>query len=68
MAYEPKCLIAKQVLNDVSKRSELMRVKHNRTFDKVDKDLLSWLNEAYEEQIDNLMYLKRAINRVKSRE
>lgn len=67
MKYHPKCKIAQSVLEDISKRSELMRVKHKRTFDKVDRDLLSWLEEAYEEQIDNLMYLRKAIDRLKIR-
>lgn len=67
MTYKPQCSIAKQVLHDISKRSELMRVKHKRTFDTVEKDLESWLEEAYEEQIDNLMYMRRALNRLKRR-
>jgi len=67
MTYIAKCKTAQQVLHDISKRSELMRVKHKSTFDKVDKDMLSWLEEAYEEQIDNLMYLRKAIDRMKRR-
>lgn len=62
MAYNPKCKVAQQVLHDIAKRSELMRIKHKSTFDKVDKALPAWLEEAYEEQIDNLMYLRRAID------
>ncbi len=65
--YTPKCKIAIEVLHDISKRSEMMRVKHKCTFDKVDKDLISWLEEAYEEQMDNLMYMKKAINKLKRR-
>lgn len=67
MTYKAKCKTAQQVLQDISKRSELMRVKHKSTFDKVDKDLESWLEEAYEEQIDNLMYMRKALNRLKRR-
>ncbi len=67
MTYKPKCEIALQVLEDISKRSELMRVKHGQTFDKVDKDIEQWLSEAYEEQIDNLMYMRKALDRLKRR-
>jgi len=66
MSYNPKCKIAQSVMQDIGKRSELMRVKHQRTFDAVDRDILKWLEEAFEEQIDNLMYLKRAIDRFKN--
>ncbi len=68
MTYITKCKTAQKVLQDISKRSELMRVKHKSTFDKVDRDLISWLEEAYEEQIDNLMYLRKALDRLKRRE
>lgn len=46
---------------DISMRRELGRAKYGKTMERTDLSLRDWLQHAYEEGLDKVIYLKRAI-------
>lgn len=53
--------IVDNVRQDLLNRSEIGIKKYNKTLDRNDLDLKDWLQHAYEECLDQALYLKRAI-------
>jgi hypothetical protein len=60
-----KDTIVASVREDLKKRSELGIKKYNTTLDRTDLSLKDWLQHAYEETLDNALYLKRAMKDLK---
>ena len=61
-----KDLIVKEVRKDLKARSNVGIKKYGVTLDRKDLDLLDWLQHAYEECLDQALYLKRAIKELKT--
>ena len=57
--------IVASVREDLKKRSELGIKKYRTTLDRNDLKLKDWLQHAYEEALDNALYLKRAMKDLK---
>jgi hypothetical protein len=60
-----KDTIVASVREDLRQRSELGIKKYNTTLDRTDLSLKDWLQHAYEETLDNALYLKRAMKDLK---
>ena len=60
-----KDTIVASVREDLKKRSELGIKKYRTTLDRNDLKLKDWLQHAYEETLDNALYLKRAMKDLK---
>ena len=60
-----KDTIVASVREDLKQRSELGIKKYNTTLDRTDLSLKDWLQHAYEETLDNALYLKRAMKDLK---
>ena len=60
-----KDTIVASVRDDLKQRSELGIKKYNTTLDRTDLSLKDWLQHAYEETLDNALYLKRAMKDLK---
>ena len=60
-----KDTIVASVRKDLKQRSELGIKKYNTTLDRTDLSLKDWLQHAYEETLDNALYLKRAMKDLK---
>ena len=56
-----------QVIDDLQARELKGLRSYGVTVDREDYGLLDWLTEAYEETLDNALYLKRAIDKEKER-
>lgn len=53
--------IVEAVRDDLRRRSLAGQAKYGVTLDRGDLDLLDWLQHAYEEGLDQCLYLRRAI-------
>jgi hypothetical protein len=53
--------IVESVRSDLLSRSERGILKYGVTLDRKDLSLKDWLQHAYEETLDNALYLKRAM-------
>lgn len=58
--------IGEQVIADIRKQEEKGLKTYGVTVDRDDYELLNWLEEAYFECIDNCIYLRAAINKLKN--
>jgi len=58
--------IVQEVRKDLKDRSNVGIKKYGVTLDRKDLDLLDWLQHAYEECLDQALYLKRAIKELKT--
>lgn len=56
--------IVESVRNDLKNRSEIGIKKYNTTLDRKDLKLKDWLQHAYEECLDQALYLKRSIKEI----
>lgn len=56
--------IVESVRNDLKSRSEIGIKKYNTTLDRKDLKLKDWLQHAYEECLDQALYLKRSIKEI----
>jgi hypothetical protein len=65
---QPPCSITEQVVKDLKTRSALGLMKYGHTLDRKDFDLRRWLQEAYEECLDQAKYLKRAITELEEQD
>ena len=61
---QSKDKIVESVRVDLLERSKKGQDKYGTTLDRKDLDLSSWLQHAYEECLDQALYLKRAIKEV----
>jgi hypothetical protein len=57
-----------QVIADISKRQQLGIKKYGTTVADNPLSLKEWLNHAYEESLDQAIYLRRAIAEIESNE
>jgi len=62
MESKEKDRVVEQVKAMFDKRSELGIKKYGFTLDKNKLSLKEWLQHSLEEQMDNILYLQRAIN------
>jgi len=62
---EPKDSIVESVREDLDNRSKVGIKKYGVTLDRTDLSLSDWLQHAYEETLDNALYLKRAMKDLK---
>lgn len=53
-----------RVVQDIERRQELGRAKYGTTVAKNPLTLREWLQHAYEEALDQAIYLKRAIEEI----
>ena len=53
--------IEESVVEDIRSRRELGRAKYGKTMERNDLTLREWLQHAYEEALDQAIYLRRAI-------
>lgn len=53
--------IEESVVEDIRSRRELGRAKYGATMERDDLSLRDWLQHAYEETLDQAIYLRRAI-------
>ena len=56
--------IVEEVRADLLRRSKLGIDKYKVTLDRKDLTLEKWLIHAYEEQLDNALYIKKAIKTI----
>lgn len=56
------CPIVAAVRSDLLARSERGRAKYGTTLARTDLTLRDWLQHAYEEGLDKVLYLRRAID------
>lgn len=54
-------LIEDSVCEDIQRRAALGLQKYGATLERTDIDLRGWLQHAYEENMDYLLYIKRAM-------
>lgn len=59
-------LIVEAVRADLRRRSLAGQAKYGCTLDRGDLELLDWLQHAYEEGLDQCLYLKRAITELEA--
>ena len=60
--------IVSSVRKDLKQRSKLGIKKYGVTLDRKDIDLKGWLQHAYEECLDQALYLKRSIEEIETNE
>lgn len=60
-AHYPPTEIEESVVEDIRGRRELGRSKYGATMERTDKNLRFFLQAAYEECLDQAIYLKRCI-------
>lgn len=60
--------IEESVVEDIRARRELGRAKYGATMDRGDLALRDWLQHAYEECLDQAIYLKRCIRETAEKE
>ena len=60
--------IVSSVRKDLKQRSKLGIKKYGVTLDRKDIDLKGWLQHAYEECLDQALYLKRSIEEIETKE
>jgi hypothetical protein len=60
--------VLEKVISDLGDREALGIKKYGTDCDRADYDLIDWLQEAYEENLDAAMYLKAAIELIKSKD
>ncbi len=60
--------IEESVVEDIRSRRELGRAKYGNTMDRGDLSMRQWLQAAYEECLDQAIYLKRCIREERARE
>ena len=53
--------IVEAVRDDLRRRSAAGQAKYGATLDRSDLDLRDWLQHAYEEGLDQCLYLRRAL-------
>lgn len=53
--------IEESVVEDIRSRRDIGRAKYGKTMDRGDLQLRDWLQHAYEECLDQAIYLRRAI-------
>ncbi len=56
--------IVEAVRADLLRRSQAGLVKYGTTLDRTDLDLRDWLQHAYEECLDQALYLARSIRKL----
>ena len=59
--------IVESVREQLLKRSELGIKKYGVTLDRTDLTLLDWLEHAKQESLDQVLYLERAIQELKTK-
>ena len=59
---------AKMIANDIMARQQLGIAKYGMTMANNPLSFYEWLQHAYEEQLDNLVYLKRAMQQMRADE
>lgn len=64
----PPVEIEESVVEDIRSRREMGRAKYGKTMDRGDLSLRDWLQHAYEECLDQAIYLKRCIREVSERQ
>ena len=57
--------IEAQVCQDIARRQELGLAKYGVSLAQNPAGLLSWLQHSYEERLDDVLYMRRAIEEVK---
>jgi hypothetical protein len=60
--------VLEKVISDLEDREILGINKYGTDCDRQDYELIDWLQEAYEENLDAAMYLRAAIERIKSQD
>ena len=60
--------IVSMVIAQFRSRSKLGIEKYNTTLAETDLSLVEWLEHAKEEAMDQVLYLERAINEIRSKE
>lgn len=60
--------VVSEVQEDLQRRSEVGIKKYGVGLDRDDKSLIEWANEAYEEALDQCLYLKKLINELKKKD
>ena len=58
--------IEAMVCEDIEKRQKLGMEKYGVSVEDSDLSLEEWLNHAYEETLDKAIYLKKAIQKIRS--
>jgi hypothetical protein len=68
VSYEYKqSSIVTKVMDDIKSREKKGFMQYGTTVDRTDYDLKMWLQEAYEECLDQAIYLKSAIENLKKK-
>lgn len=60
--YGEQSKVLSSVIDDLKSREERGLEKYGTTVDRTDLNLRDWLQHAYEEALDEAMYLKKAIS------
>ena len=59
--------IVDSVREDLLKRSQRGIEKYQTTLDRIDLELVDWLQHAYEETLDKALYLKKAMDELRGK-